>query len=261
MTRAELYKLWAPDDSIWTQWAKPVLFADSSFDSLPLSDPPGWRMLNLSWAPSSTNGTAIVADLPGLESIKVGTALGHAGFRPVPLFNGTAGPMMGTMSGAFPLVDVIPIIRALHAVAEDLMTLRLPPNAPPVFLLDANRFHGGNVANPGRFDNRWWVFPQDLPSANFLLSQNIRSVLLVQEHSAQPQRDLAHVLLRWQEAGIQMLSCGVSDEHPPAAIRVEKPNNFRALWYRAMVLAGLRRNSAGGFGAVIPVPGSGGGYG
>src|SRR5215469_8051185 len=112
MTRAELYKLWAPDDSVWTQWAKPVLFADSSFDNLPLSEPPGWRMLNLSWAPSSTSGTAVVVDLNGLESVKVGTALGHAGFRPVPLFNGTAGPTMGVLSGAFPLVDVIPIIRA-----------------------------------------------------------------------------------------------------------------------------------------------------
>lgn len=261
MTRTELYKLWAPEESIWTPWAKPVLFADSSFDHLPPSDTPGWRFLSLPWAPSLARNTAIVADLPGLESVKMGMVLSQTGFRPVPLFNGTPGPTMGTLSGGFPLVDVYPIIRALYNVAGDLMALRLPPNAPPVFLLDANRFHGGNVANPGRFDNRWYVFPQDFPSANFLLSQNIRSVLLVQEHSAQPQRDLAHVLLRWQEAGIQILSCGISDENPPTAIQVEKPNNFRALWYRAMVLAGLRRNSTGGFGAVIPVPGSGGGYG
>jgi hypothetical protein len=261
MTRAELYKLWAPDESIWTKWAKPVLFADSSFDNLPLSDPPGWRMLNLPWASSLARDTVVVADLPGLESIKVGMVLSQTGFRPVPLFNGAAGPMMGTMAGALPLVDVYPFIRGLHAVAEDLMALRLPPNAPPVFLLDANRFNGGSFANPGRFDNRWSVFPQDFPSANFLLSQNIRAVVLVQENSAIPRHDLTHVLLRWQEAGVQILSTGVSDEKQPVPIQVAKPGSFRALWYRAMVLAGLRRNSAGGFGAVIPMPSSSGGYG
>ncbi len=183
MTRTELYKLWAPDESIWTPWAKPVLFADNSFDNLPLSDAPGWRFLNLPWAPSLARNTAVVADLPGLESVKVGMVLGQAGFRPVPLFNGAVGPTMGTLSGAFPLVDVYPVIRALHSLAEELMTLRLPPNAPPIFLLDANRFHGGNVANPGRFDNRWWVFPHDFPSANFLLSKNISCVLLAQDIS------------------------------------------------------------------------------
>ena len=33
---------------------------------------------------------------------------------------------------------------------------------------------------------------------------------------------------------------------------------FRRAWYRALTLSGLRRNNAGGFGAVIPMPSSGG---
>ena len=74
---------------------------------------------------------------------------------------------------------------------------------------------------PGTFDNRWVVFPQDFPSAAFLRSRGVAEVLLIQA-GAQPQEDLAHVLLRWQQGG--------------------------------------PRNNAGGFGAVIPVR-SGGHYG
>ncbi len=257
MKPAELYKLWTPDDSPWSNWAKPVLFASHAFDDLPLSSSADWRSLNVPWSPPADGGSAIILDLPGAFSVWYALALGQRGFRPVPLFNGVPGPAMGT----FPLVDVSAIVSALHAAAEDLMTLRLPPNAPPVFLLDANRFANGSFASPGRFDNRWWVFPQDFPSANFLLSQNICSVVLVQSNSAPPQRDLSHVLLRWQEAGIQILSCGENDQNQPTPVQVKKPSHFRALWYAAMVLAGLRRNSAGGFGAVIPEPSSSGGYG
>ena len=42
---------------------------------------------------------------------------------------------------------------------------------------------------------------------------------------------------------------------------VEKPFQFKSLWYRALALAGLRRSNVGGFGSAIPVPSqSGGGY-
>jgi hypothetical protein len=256
MKPAELYNLWAPKDSIWSNWAKPLLFADSSYDDLATASSPDWRLLNIPRAPAAGSGTAVVVDLPGLDSVKVGMALTQNGYRPVPLFNGAPGP---ALSGPFPLVDVYPIVRALHGVANDLAALQLPPNAPPAFLLDANRFAGSNFPSPGHFDNRWCAFPQDFPSANFLLSQNIRSVLLVQKTSTTPQRDLSHVLMAWQETGIQILSCGEEDASQPTPIQVQKPYNFRSLWYRAMVVAGLRRNSAGGFGAVIPIPNSGGG--
>lgn len=256
MKPAELYDLWAPKDSIWSNWAKPVLFADHVFDDLPLSTLAGWRSLNVAWAPTD-GSSAIVLDLPGAFTVWFGMALAQRGFRPVPMFNGVA----GSRFGASPVIDVSAIVSALHAAVEDLMTFQLPPNAPPAFLLDSNRRHGEGLLEPGRFDNRWCVFPQDFPSANFLLSQNIRSVVLVKDNADRPQRDLAHVLLRWQEAGIQILSCQQTDQNQPTPIQIEKPDNFRALWYRAMVLAGLRRNSAGGFGAVVPEPSSSGGYG
>lgn len=255
MNPSELYKLWAPENSVWSRWAKPVLFAEktSSEESAPSNH---WQSLNLPWAPSPDGGTAIVLDLPGAEGVWFGTALSRHGFRPVPLYNGVPGPILG-----FSLVNVGGIIHALHSVADALAGLQLRPDAPPVFLLDADRLRGGAFAGPGKFDNRWWTFPQDFPSANFLLSHGIRSVLLVQNVSSTPQKDLAHVLLRWQETGLQILVCGVNDQTRPSPILIARPYNFRALWYRALVLAGLRRNSTGGFGAIIPEPSSSGGFG
>ncbi len=255
MNPSELYKLWAPEDAIWSRWAKPVLFADKTFIGGEPTQTTQWQSSNNAWVPTSESGTAVVLDLPGPDAAWYALALSQRGYRPVPLYNGVVGP------GPSALVNVCGIVDALHAVGESLMSLQLRPDAPPIFLLDENRFAGGIIASPGRFDNRWWVFPQDFPSANFLLSQGIRSVILGQNRTGSPQRDLAHVLLRWQEAGIQILACDVNSQAQPTPLRVQRPNNFRALWYQALVLAGLRRNSAGGFGAVVPQPSSGGGFG
>jgi len=252
MNSTELYTLWAPDACIWSRWAKPVLFADRPLEAT-FWGHPDWRGMNVNWSPGAASGSAIILDLPEDEAVRLGMALALRGFRPVPLYNGA--------SGSAAVVNVNRIIGALHETAEELAKLPIPETAPPVFLLDANRSGGGAFVSPGRFDNRWAVFPQDFPSANFLLARGIRSVVLGQVTSGGPQRDLAHVLLRWQEAGIQILACDVQREAPPSPIRVTRPGNFRMLWYRAMVIAGLRRNSAGGFGAIIPEPSQSSGFG
>jgi hypothetical protein len=44
-------------------------------------------------------------------------------------------------------------------------------------------------------------------------------------------------------------------------VTVAKPKRFRSIWYRLLAIAGLRRNSAGGFGSVVPQPSSSGGGG
>ena len=141
---------------------------------------------------------------------------------------------------AIPLVNVDAIVHALRAVGEPLGNLQLPANAPPVFLLDAERFAGGSFAEPGRFDNRWWVFPQDFPSMNFLQSRGIRSIILGQRNAAGPQEDLAHVLLRWQQGGIQILVVGTNGQSPPIPQQVEK-----AGWISGVMVsracAGVRR--------------------
>ncbi|MGH9601505.1 MAG: hypothetical protein ACRD24_03860 [Terriglobales bacterium] len=111
----------------------------------------------------------------------------------------------------------------------------------------------------GKFDNRWMVFPQDFPSASFLTSHGIQRVLLAQESYAPvPREDLAHVLLRWQEGGIEILLKRLDRPDAPARIEVARPSRFRALWHRALAIVGLRRSSAGGFGCTVPESSSAG---
>lgn len=83
-----------------------------------------------------------------------------SGLVPVPVYNGASGPNE--------IVDTRPLLRGLHPRGEVLVRNRLSANALPMFMVDANRYPIEGELSPGRFDNRWLVFPQDLPSHRFL---------------------------------------------------------------------------------------------
>ena len=161
--------------------------------------------------------------------------------------------------GGTALVDNDQILAWLILGAETLQRCDLADDAPPAFLLDSRRQPPQMDALPGRFDNRWMVFPQDFPSANFLRARHISKVLLIQSDAQrQPQEDLAHVLRRWQEAGLELSVATPDTVATPQPLTVNRPSRFRSLWYGALAVMGLRRNSAGGFGSVVPQPSSGG---
>jgi hypothetical protein len=256
MNQAEVFSVWAPPDSIWSPWVAPVLFAQTDWDarinSAPATPEP------LPWPQRSLTDTAIIVDLPGAESLEVGFALAALGFRPVPLYNASPAPEkivgVGTLSPAVSgaAIDMGPIINAISRVTTSLSRLVFPANAAPAFLLDSVRLEGTTFSSSRLFDNRWMVFPQDFPSALFLLEHGIRNALLVQKDRLDPQDDLAHSLLRWQEGGITVLSKRLDDDVPPAPITVKRPSKYRATWYRALAQLGFRRSSAGGFGSYIP---------
>lgn len=251
MTGSELFELWAPAESVWSRWAKPVLFVDEVAllktppppGELPGGPPPVLPELSF----NAGSSTAVIVDLPGEQSVLAGLALAHRGHRPVPLFNGADHPAA--------IVNTALIFRALQEGAPELVRAALFPDAPPAFLIDSRRMLDSAPASPGRYDNRWLVFPQDFPSASFLLSRQIRRVLLLHEKT-EPQEDLAHVLLRWQEAGIEIVDAYPTTSGFARPLVVKRPSLFRALAHRALSLAGLRRNSAGGFGGIVPKPSS-----
>jgi len=251
MTGSELFELWAPAESVWSRWAKPVLFVDEVVlfkNPPPPGELPGGAPLAIPELLFNTgSSTAVVVDLPGEQSVLAGLALARLGHRPVPLFNGAGHPAA--------LVDTALIFRALKEGTTELARAALLPDSPPAFLLDSLRLQDDSLAKPGKYDNRWLVFPQDFPSASFLLSRQIRRVLLVHEKT-QPQDDLAHVLLRWQEAGIEIVDAYPTTSGFARPLEVKRPSRFRTLAYRALSLLGLRRNSAGGFGAIVPQPSS-----
>jgi hypothetical protein len=253
MTKEELFEAWAPDGVEWSAWAKPVLFAQWPDTVTPPATTPQWAEPDYLWLPQASGRTVVVVDLPAVESVRTGIVLARRGYRPVPLFNTTHGPA--------PVIEIAPIVLELGRGARQLQTIGISTNAPAAFLLDANRMHPSVPPSPGKFDNRWVVFPQDFPSATFLRARGVAEVLLI--HSGGNVReDLSHVLLRWQQGGVRILAAAPSD----AAVRditISRPSWFRRAWYRAITAARLRRNNAGGFGAVIPVATSGGrsGYG
>ena len=112
----------------------------------------------------------------------------------------------------------------------------------------------GGGKQPGKYDNRWCVFPQDMPSSACFLAKGIERIIV---RSPVTQMDLDHILLRYQDKGIKIFLCDGTQIKP---ITVTKLYQFRSLLYRAKVVSGLTRNAAGGFGGIVPYPLQGYGY-
>jgi hypothetical protein len=150
------------------------------------------------------------------------------------------------------VIAVEPIEHALGAGAAVLRRLTISPEARPAFLLDSDRGNVIGAAEPGRYDNRWIVLPQDVPSGPTLLAQGIKDVLVIAARATLPDQDLTYVLLRWREAGLRIrglsLETGAIDED----LALTVPSSMRRLWYGAIALMGLRRSNVGGFGSLVP---------
>lgn len=232
------YRIWAPDDALWTQWTKPVLFSRT-----PLPSRASLSISTAEWAPVADHRTALIVDMPGESGVLEGLALSQAGYRPIPLYNGVYGPNKRSMA-----VDVTDIVNALYQGAKLLASLYIRSDAPPAFLLDSNRMKG-TARQPGKYDNRWCVFPQDMPSASFLLEQGILSVYVKAD---KVQNDLTHILRRYQEKGIRIYHIGTSGT--ANELTVVRPSNFQSFLYRIQAMLGLTRNAAGGFGGMVPEP-------
>ncbi|MBK8027370.1 MAG: hypothetical protein IPK19_39765 [Chloroflexi bacterium] len=249
MNDKQLFEIWAPPESIWSPWAKPVVFTVSTFaspEAPPLTPPDvsAWR--------DSVRDSALIVDLPGARSVSYGLALAQIGFRPVPLFN--------AVDSSSSVVEVKSIRLALEAGAEPLQQARLSAEAPPAFLLDSNRLSGS--PQPGDFDNRWVVFPQDFPSGALLKARGIRRVTVLR--ATYLQRDLVWMLTVWKRAGLEIYDtelvegaevsgAPVVESYTPAPV-----TSFRlmrsAFVFFLLATLGLRRSAAGGFGSAVPIP-------
>jgi hypothetical protein len=249
MEPEDVYESWVPPGGAWSLWARPVLFAQMppGEGQSPLAAP--WSELDVGWLPAAGGETALVVDLEGDDSVRVGLALAARGYRPVPLYNACTGP--------HEVIDQMPILLALRAGAPYLRSLDLPPSAPPAFLLDARRLAPGREVKPGVFDNRSQVFRQDCPSAETLKARGVARVVLVQRSRWVPRYDLADVLRDWQGGGLAVSSKDLADAAAPAPLRVTPLPWYRAAWNRVQEALGLRRSPPGGFGHIVPEPSHG----
>jgi len=246
MNQESIFEIWAPTESLWSPWVKPVLFA-SMHAAQSRTELDCRNDLSLAPAP---NDTVLVVDLPGAEGVTAGLALAARGYRPIPLYNAVPRPLMDEEAGQV-AVDVRLIMSVLYHGSPVLVKAGLAPDAPPAFLLDARRRGGLVDVQPGWFDNRSVSFTTDFPSANFLMAHGFRRVLLIQHEASQPQPDLAHTLRNWQEGGlvIELFRPGRDAQIMPCA--VERPSRFRRVWQRALEMLGFARNELGGFGGML----------
>lgn len=255
----ELFALWtpqledAPDGSPgWSNWAKPALFASMGVVALDVQPRPAADGFSAQVAVPGVQGNcAIVVDLPGVQAVEAGLALAAKGYVPVPLYN--------AWSGQWEVIDMHPVKEALVAAAPILRTTQFGPDLPPAFLLDSRRT-GRIPPGPGQYDNRWVALPQDFPSATLLAARGISQVMLIQEAVGQPKDDLAHILLRWQQAGLAIYAKDLS-ANAAESIVVRRPSRFKSLWYVLLVTLGMKRSSADGFGGRVPLaPAAGSGF-
>lgn len=242
-----LYQLWAPPESPWSPWVKPVLLAHLG----PADEPSiALRSVDVPWAPPADGRTAIVCDLRGASGVQTGVALAERGYRPVLLYNALPAPAPTPQAA---VVNVRLIITALEFLSPTLAALTLPHSAPPVFLLDADR-RAGSPAQ-GQFDNRSLSFPTDFPSANLLRLAGISQIVLVQDLTRTPQDDLVPTLFEWQQAGLAISAVATMLDPSPQPLAVRKPTWWGRLWLRIFAALGLRGNATSGFGAFVPQSG------
>jgi hypothetical protein len=257
MTREELFDAWAPAGGPWSDWAKPVLFAHWP---RPLPDVPAdVPAFDLSWVPRPDEPAALVIDLPGAESVRLGLAVAGAGagYRPVPLFNAVPPPAVESPTPGPAVVPVEPILAALIRGADRLRESAPPADAPPAFLLDADRQTPTRDLAPGAFDNRSVVFVTDFPSAVRLAAHGVRRAVLVRNRSGPIGDDLADALRTWQTDGLQLDVKWLSEPGPPVPLALPRWGWWAQLWRWWTVTVRLRRDEAGGFGRFIPHPSSG----
>jgi hypothetical protein len=251
MTREELFDAWAPAGGIWSDWAKPVLFAHwpRPLPAVAEVPPP-----DLSWVPPPADRVAVVVDLPGPSSVHLGLALAAVGYRPVPLFNAVPPPPEAAPDSAVVVVE--PTLAALTHGADRLRANPPPADAPPAFLLDADRQAARRDLAPGAFDNRSVVFATDFPSAARLAAHGITRAVLVRDRPGPIGDDLEDALRAWQTDGLRLEAKWMSEPGPAGPLSLPGRGWWARLW-RRLTTTRPRRNPAGEFGAFIPHPAGG----
>ena len=84
--------------------------------------------------------------------------------------------------------------------ASKLTDMELSEDALPAFLLDSNRMNRYKM-EISLFDNSWDVYPQDVPSAEYFLSNGIRQIIIIGDMIS---KDLKKILYSFQKKGMEI---------------------------------------------------------
>lgn len=194
MTGKEIYRIWAPTNSKWSGWVRPVPFIAID-KKLEINEFIDFSLPNIYYINEYSKETAIIIDLPSYKSIEEGISLTKIGYRPIPIFNGTIEEpkVMSTTNNHI-------IVPALVWGGNELKNIKLSENANPVFLLDTERLNRRKM-NPSVFDNSWDIYDQDVPSANYFLNNGITKIII---RSDKIHKDLKKILYNYQKKNIEI---------------------------------------------------------
>lgn len=194
MNNKEIYKIWAPNDAIWSPWVRPVAFITPKYEKY-VFEYHNYNIPVINYINQLKEDAALFIDLPGSESINEGIALTNLGYRPIPLFNGSK-----EQAHVASTTDNHSVENALEWGAYILKDLDIRKDAPPAFLLDSNRMNRWR-ANASVFDNSWDLYPQDIPSPKFFLDNGINKIII---RGLKLENDLKKILYKYQKNNIKI---------------------------------------------------------
>ncbi len=129
--------------------------------------------------------------------------------------------------------------------------------APPVWVCDSRRL-GSRFMQAGEYDNRYFIDPSLLPSADTLIANGIRkTVYLRPNESDECLDDLAWWLAEMEQAGISLFRVDLDNQETWVTPRPVQTPAFSPRYSGPS----FYHNKSGGFGKRIPVPGESSGSG
>lgn len=209
MTGKEIYKIWAPENTKWTNWVRPVPFIDID-DNLKPDGAYDYTIPEIDYIEEGKKNTAIIVDLPGFSSITEGLALIKKGFRPIPLYNGTKEQI-----NARALSDMKPIQIGLVWGSEILQKSKIEKDAMPAFLIDTLRLNRAKK-DVSIYDNSWDLYHQDMPSSKYFIENGIDTIIVRCEKFA---KDLNNIMYDFPKKGISVYTINNIGEIKKANLR------------------------------------------
>jgi hypothetical protein len=204
-----------------------------------LGDPsffPGW----------AGPGVFVLVDLPGVQSVALGSRLIQAGMQPVCTFDNWPHPA-GLLKPENILAQLL-----RYASTVDSARATLAPDSPPVWLCDRDRF-GIRPGRPLEFDNRYYLDDSVLPGIDVLRKAGISTAICLLPSGREALLDDLHPYFAGlRKGGIETLRTSL--EEPEMRLALLEVQSGKKPSFRQ-----FRRSSAGGFGASVPEPSSGSG--
>jgi len=244
-----LARVWGPHPtSPWPPFHCLTLFVALDYlkrEAVGPSETDPWPLSGFHMPEWVDSHTLLVVDMPGPDTVELGAALAMSGCDLVCTFN--------NWPHALGLIKVEDTLAALLRYASLLAEKRtaFPTPAPVAWLCDSGRL-GTRKGKPGEFDNRYYIEDSIMPGSKFLKAQGITKVVYVANSLGAPNADISIHLHEYQKDGLET---GFALFTTDGSLLTPEPLKLPLTGFST---TGFFRSSAGGFGAPVPHPSSGG---